>query len=74
MLFRSALLRGSGTHVNLIPVNATAGGFRQPSRRRTLEFERILREGGVNCTVRVEKGAEISAACGQLRTDLAPVL
>ncbi|GIW14008.1 MAG: putative dual-specificity RNA methyltransferase RlmN [Tepidiforma sp.] len=65
------LVRGSGAHVNLIPVNPTAGGFRRPSRQRVLAFERILREGGVNCTVRVEKGTEISAACGQLRTDAA---
>ncbi len=64
-----ALLRGSGTHVNLIPVNPTAGGFGRPSRQRVLAFERVLREGGVNCTVRVEKGTDISAACGQLRTD-----
>ncbi len=63
------LLRGSGTHVNLIPVNPTAGGFGRPSRRTTLEFERVLREAGVNCTIRVEKGSEISAACGQLRTN-----
>jgi 23S rRNA (adenine2503-C2)-methyltransferase len=63
------LLRESGIHVNLIPVNPTAGGYRRPSRPRVLEFERVLREGGVNCTVRVEKGSEISAACGQLRTD-----
>lgn len=63
------LLKGSGTHVNLIPVNPTTGGYRRPSRARVLEFERILREAGVNCTVRVEKGTEISAACGQLRTD-----
>ena len=35
-----------------------------------LEFERILYNAGVNCTVRVEKGTEISAACGQLRTDI----
>ena len=62
-------LRGSGCHVNLIPVNPTAGGFQRPLRARVLEFERILREGGLNCTVRVEKGSEISAACGQLRTD-----
>lgn len=62
-------LRRSGTHVNLIPVNPTAGGFGRPSRARVLEFERILRQAGVNCTVRVEKGSEISAACGQLRTD-----
>lgn len=63
------LLRGTGAHVNLIPVNPTAGGFRRPTRERVRTFERILREGGVNCTVRVEKGTEISAACGQLRTD-----
>ena len=64
-----ALLRGGGSHVNLIPVNPTAGGFGRPSRNRVMEFERVLRQAGVNCTVRVEKGSEISAACGQLRTD-----
>jgi 23S rRNA (adenine2503-C2)-methyltransferase len=65
------LVRGTGAHVNLIPVNPTAGGYRRPSRQRVLAFERLLREAGVNCTVRVEKGTEISAACGQLRTDVA---
>jgi len=65
----AGLLRGGGSHVNLIPVNPTAGGFGKPSRNRVMEFERVLRAGGVNCTVRVEKGSEISAACGQLRTD-----
>jgi 23S rRNA (adenine2503-C2)-methyltransferase len=64
------LLKGNGAHVNLIPVNSTAGGFQRPERRRVHEFQRILRKGGVNCTVRVEKGSEISAACGQLRTDM----
>jgi 23S rRNA (adenine2503-C2)-methyltransferase len=63
------ILRGSGAHVNLIPVNPTAGGYERPARRQVLAFERVLREAGVNCTVRVEKGTEISAACGQLRTD-----
>lgn len=62
-------LRGSGAHVNLIPVNPTAGGYERPARRRVTEFERILREAGINATVRVEKGTEIAAACGQLRTD-----
>lgn len=65
------VLNGMGCHVNLIPVNPTAGGFNRPSRARTLAFERTLLEAGVNCTVRVEKGSEISAACGQLRTDAA---
>ena len=65
------LLRGTGTHVNLIPVNPTAGGFGRPARGQVLAFEAALLDAGVNCTVRVEKGTEISAACGQLRTDTA---
>lgn len=64
------LLKGNGAHVNLIPVNPTSGGFKRPRWKRITEFERVLRESGVNCTVRVEKGSEISAACGQLRTDM----
>ncbi|MBI5946785.1 MAG: 23S rRNA (adenine(2503)-C(2))-methyltransferase RlmN [Chloroflexi bacterium] len=67
----AALVAKTGAHVNLIPVNPTAGGFRRPARARTLAFERVLRENGVNCTVRVEKGSEIAAACGQLRTEAA---
>jgi 23S rRNA (adenine2503-C2)-methyltransferase len=70
----AALVRGTGVHVNVIPVNPTAGGYRRPSRARVLDFERILKEAGVNVTVRVEKGSEISAACGQLRTDTAAVI
>lgn len=66
----AALLKGNGVHVNLIPVNPTAGGFQRPRWKRITEFERVLKEAGVNCTVRVEKGSEISAACGQLRTDM----
>jgi 23S rRNA (adenine2503-C2)-methyltransferase len=64
------LLRGNGSHVNLIPVNSTAGDFERPTRRRVLAFEQILNDNGINCTVRIEKGSEISAACGQLRTDV----
>jgi len=66
----SHLLKGNGAHVNLIPMNPTAGTFKRPPRQRVLQFQQLLRNGGVNCTVRVEKGSEISAACGQLRTDM----
>jgi len=66
----ASLLKGNGSHVNLIPINPTAGNFHRPSEKNVFEFERILRRSGVNCTVRVEKGSEISAACGQLRTDI----
>lgn len=55
-------------HVNLIPVNPTDNPeIRRPSRSRVLAFERALREAGIACTVRVEKGIEIAAGCGQLR-------
>ena len=64
------LLKGNGSHVNLIPINPTAGDFKRPTQDTVNEFERILSNAGVNCTVRVEKGTEISAACGQLRTDI----
>jgi len=64
------LLKGNGSHVNLIPINPTAGDFKRPTQDNVCEFERILSNAGVNCTVRVEKGIEISAACGQLRTDI----
>ncbi len=64
------LLKNNGSHINLIPLNPTAGDFERPARKNVIEFERILYNSGVNCTVRVEKGTEISAACGQLRTDV----
>ena len=64
------LLKNNGSHVNLIPINPTAGDFERPTRKNVIEFERILYNSGINCTVRVEKGTEISAACGQLRTDI----
>ena len=64
------MLKDNGSHVNLIPLNPTSEEFERPSRKNVIEFERILYNSGINCTVRVEKGTEISAACGQLRTDV----
>ena len=60
-------------HVNLIPVNPTAGGFQRPTREDVIAFERVLQDAGIATTVRVEKGAEMAAACGQLRTDTAAI-
>jgi len=66
----ASLLDGLLCHVNLIPVNPTSDdSIRRPSRARTVAFQRELSARGVACTVRIEKGVEISAACGQLRTD-----
>ena len=64
-------LRGKAVHVNLVPYNPTAGAdLRRPSNTRVRRFQQELLDGGVNATVRVERGIEIAAACGQLRTDV----
>jgi 23S rRNA (adenine2503-C2)-methyltransferase len=57
-------------HVNLIPLNPTPGyGVRGTPAPRVASFVQILREGGVNATVRKTRGTSIDAACGQLRAD-----
>lgn len=54
-------------HVNLIPWNPVPGTpLSRSNRRRVLDFQNILQDAGVPCTVRVERGTEIAAACGQL--------
>jgi 23S rRNA (adenine2503-C2)-methyltransferase len=59
--------RPLGAHVNLIPLNATPGyAVRGSSARRVREFRDRLESLGVNATVRMTRGAEIDAACGQL--------
>ena len=64
------LLRGLPqhlVHVNLIPWNPVPGmPLGRSERRRVLAFQRALQERGVACTVRVERGVAIAAACGQL--------
>ncbi len=54
-------------HVNLIPWNPVPGTpLARSNRERVNHFQRILREHGIPCTVRVERGIDIAAACGQL--------
>ena len=55
-------------HVNLIPMNVVKGiEYTPPAQRRIDRFVARLRGGGVNATVRDTRGADIDAACGQLR-------
>ena len=62
------LLRGRKAHVNLIPMNDVSElPFKNPSLPHTERFLQTLEHGGVNATVRKRKGADIDAACGQLR-------
>lgn len=62
------LLKGMLCHVNLIPVNPTEDGpFKRPAQEHRSAFQKKLREYGVPSTIRMEKGIDINAGCGQLR-------
>lgn len=62
------LLKGQHCHVNLIPVNAVAGkGLKSPHPELRREFAEVLAKAGIPVSVREERGADIDAACGQLR-------
>jgi len=62
-------VQGLGCHVNLIPLNPTGGyaGLRT-GREAADRFKSVLDTGGVACTIRVRRGIDIGAGCGQLRT------
>lgn len=54
--------------VNLIPYNTVEGlEWVRPSEDQCRAFRDILRNAGVSATLRLEKGHDIDAACGQLR-------
>jgi 23S rRNA (adenine2503-C2)-methyltransferase len=64
----SDLLRGLLCHVNLIPVNEIKEKvYKKSSNESIKEFSNILIKNGIETTVRREMGADIDAACGQLR-------
>jgi 23S rRNA (adenine2503-C2)-methyltransferase len=59
---------GMPFHVNLIPVNPVSGtAASKPDPRRVEQFRRALAEAGIEASVRIERGADIDAACGQLK-------
>ena len=63
------LLAGLLCHVNIIPLNPTGDFAGMPSGAVNLErFSEILRQYGVGATVRVRRGIDIDAGCGQLKT------
>ena len=57
----------SDYHVNLIPVNAGPGGFRRPPAATMERFAQLQRDHGIAATVRISKGQDIAAGCGQLK-------
>ena len=64
--------RKVGAHVNLIPLNHVEESKYGPSKPENMKaFIKILRDAGINATVRRKLGGDIDASCGQLRKKLA---
>jgi len=65
----AGLLKGLSCHVNLIPLNPTEAETWHPSpHNRVLAFQAELETGQIRSTLRVKRGGDILAACGQLRS------
>jgi 23S rRNA (adenine2503-C2)-methyltransferase len=63
------LLHGLNAHVNLIPLNLTAGYGGRPSELPAIKaFQAILAGYGLPSTVRQRRGIDVAAGCGQLAT------
>ena len=55
-------------NINLIPYNPTADNdYQRPSNNSIMKFKYLLEHSGKKVTVRLERGADIDAACGQLK-------
>lgn len=62
------LARRARAKINLIPFNEVAEtGFKRPADASCEKFRKELERAGVTVTLRLEKGHDIDAACGQLR-------
>lgn len=58
-------------YVNIIPYNITDCGFEKSTSERIARFYDVLKKHRVGVTMRREFGAELKAACGQLRAEMA---
>jgi len=64
----SRILRGLNCKVNLIPANFVEElGIEPPNKLEILLFKDCLLKAGLSVTLRKPRGADIEAACGQLR-------
>ena len=61
------LLKGLICHVNAIPLNPTSQSIYQASdKEQTIRFQKVLEKNGIPCTIRLRRGIDIQAGCGQL--------
>ena len=64
----ASYLEGTGSHVNLIPLNHVEESPLKPSPPgRVRRFQSYLESQGITTTVRRSLGGDIDASCGQLR-------
>jgi 23S rRNA (adenine2503-C2)-methyltransferase len=64
------LLKGMLCHVNFIPLNPTRGYKGHESREKHIkEFRNTLDKAGITNTLRIRRGIDINAGCGQLRQE-----
>jgi len=64
------LIKGVPAKFNLIPFNPWPGSTYECSSNNTLhKFSRMLNDGGYSAPVRIPRGRDIQAACGQLKSD-----
>ena len=62
------LLKDLKCNINLIPYNSVIeNDYKKPSQDDVFKFKYLLESSGKKVTVRLERGADIDAACGQLR-------
>ncbi|MBK6794790.1 MAG: 23S rRNA (adenine(2503)-C(2))-methyltransferase RlmN [Anaerolineales bacterium] len=60
-------LKGLLCHVNAIPLNPTQGYDGEATdRQRAQAFKETLEQAGIPCTIRMRRGIDINAGCGQL--------
>ncbi len=63
-------VKGQLCHVNVIPLNPVKDTpFHRSSRQHIHDFQAALTAHGIPNTVRIEKGVDIQAACGQLKAE-----
>jgi len=63
----SRLLKGMLAHVNLMRLNTTPGyKYSGSSKEKITLFKEILDQNHIPCSIRMKRGTEIAAGCGQL--------
>ncbi|WP_346356024.1 23S rRNA (adenine(2503)-C(2))-methyltransferase RlmN [Azotosporobacter soli] len=70
----AALIGARNANVNLIPYNPVDehSQYQRTEHETSLVFYDVLKKQGLNCSIRLEHGVDIAAACGQLRSKHLP--